>query len=58
MPGGRAALSAPVSSSVEDVPLTPTTSEALTSIRMKVEEDLALAGTSSTQRLQKIIKGF
>ncbi|ERF70889.1 hypothetical protein EPUS_02411 [Endocarpon pusillum Z07020] len=58
VPGARAALSAPVSSSVEDMPPTPTTSEALTSMRVKVEEDLASAGTSSTQRVQKIIKGF
>lgn len=34
------------------------TSEALTLMRVKVEEDLALAGTSSTQRVQKMVKGF
>lgn len=58
VPSASAARSAPVSSLVEDIPLTPTTSEALTWMRMKVEQDLASAGTSSTQRLQKIIKGF
>jgi hypothetical protein len=58
VPSARAALSAPVSSSVEDMPPTPTTSEALTLMRVKVEEDLASAGTSSTQRVQKMIKGF
>jgi hypothetical protein len=58
VPGAPAALHATVSSPVEDIPLTPTTSEALTLMRTKVEQDLALAGTSSTQRLQKIIKGF
>lgn len=58
VPSASAVRSAPVSSPIEDIPLTPTTSEALTLMRMKVEQDLASAGTSSTQRLQKIIKGF
>ena len=49
---------APVRSPVEDVPPTPTTSEALTLMRVKVEQDLASAGTTNKQRLQKIIKGF
>jgi hypothetical protein len=55
VPSAPAVLSTPVSSPIEDIPLTPTTSEALTLMRMKVEQDLALAGASSTQRLQKII---
>jgi hypothetical protein len=43
----RAALSAPVSSLVEDIPPTPTTLEALMSMRIKVEKDLASAEISS-----------
>ena len=52
-----AARSAPAIS-LDDIPETLTTSVALTSIRIKVEQDLASTETSSTQRLQKIIKGF
>jgi hypothetical protein len=53
-----AALNAPVGSLVKDILLIPTTSKALTLMRIKVEQDLTLTGTSNIQRLQKIIKGF
>ena len=58
VPGASDVRSAPAISPVDDIPQTPTTSEALTLMRIKVEEDLTAAGTGSTQRLQKIIKGF
>ena len=48
----------PVSSPIEDISLTPTTSEVLTLIYMKIEQDLTSTRTNSTQRLQKIIKDF
>ena len=52
--GGSASVRSPVGA----VPETPTTSEALTLMCTKIEQDLALVGHEGTHRVQKMIKGF
>jgi hypothetical protein len=53
-----AASDPPVGPSVGDLPQAPTTSEALTLIRTKLEQDCALMGTSSAHGVQKLMKDF
>ena len=58
LPSTATAPGTPVSPVGGDVPHTPTTSEAFTRMRTKVEYNSASLGPSSTSALQKMMKGF